>query len=76
MSDSAHLDKILDMGQWEALHHSKFVPYIPLGTIGIASAVSSVLRKRLRVHLSRVLEEDDSSFITGKILTRLLTYAL
>lgn len=59
MSESAHLDKILDMGQWEAPHHPKFLPHIPLRTTGIASAESSVLWKRLRVHPSCVLEEDD-----------------
>lgn len=76
LSYSAHLNKIFDMGQWEALHHPKFLPHIPDETIGIASAESSVLWKRLHVYLSCVLEEDDSSFITVKILTPLLTYAL
>lgn len=74
MCDSAYLDKILDVGEWESLHHPKFFPHIvPLGMIGVASAESSVLQKRLYVHLRYVLEEDDGSFITGKILTPILT---
>lgn len=81
VSDSAHLDKILNRGQWEDLHHPKVLPHIPLVTIGTASAESSVLRNRFHVHVkhelfSCVLEEDDGSFITGKILTPLLTCAL
>lgn len=51
MSDSAHLGKTLNMGQWEVLHHPKFLPHIPLGTKGIASVESSVLWKRFDVHL-------------------------
>lgn len=76
MCDAAYLDKILDVGEWESLYRPKFFPHIvPLGMIGVASAESSVLQTRLYVHLSYVLEEDDSSFITGKILSPLLTSA-
>lgn len=76
VSDSAHLDEILNRGQWEDLHHPKVLPHIPLVTIGTTSAESSVLQNRFHVHFSCVLEEDDGSFITGKILTPLLTCAL
>lgn len=72
MPDSTHLDKILDMRQWEALHYPKFLPHIPFGTIGIASAESSVLQKRLHVHLSYILEEGNRSCTTGKILTQFM----
>jgi len=49
MPGLAHLNRMMDVWQWKSLHHPKFLPNIPLGTVGVASAESSVLQKRLHV---------------------------